>query len=103
MDPQALKQQLVKDLDIESLPEVLQDEIIEGLGQNVMKRVTLEILKKIPEDKRDEFESISEKGDQEQARAFIGQYIPNLDEFTAQVTTKEVNEYKELVEKKLAK
>ena len=99
MDPQELKQQLIKDLDIESLSEELQDEIIDGLGQIGMKRVTLEILKKIPEDKRDEFESISESGDQTKAKAFIEQYIPNLDEFTTQVTTKEVNEYKELVNK----
>ena len=96
MDPEEIKKQIVTDLKIENLPESLQNDIIEKLGQNVLQRVALEILKKIPKEHHDEFDAVSDAGDPDKTRSFIEQFIPNLDEFTKQVTTREIAEFKEL-------
>ena len=96
MDTEEIKKQIVADLKIDNLPDSLQNDIIEKLGQNVLQRVTLEILKQIPKEHHNEFDTISDSGDPDKIRSFIEQFIPNLDEFTKQVTAKEIIEFKAL-------
>jgi len=96
MDTQEIRNQIITDLKLDNLPESLQNDIIEKLGQNVLQRVALEILKEIPEERRDEFDIVSEAGDLDKTRFFVEQFIPNLDDFTKKVTTKEIEEFKNL-------
>jgi hypothetical protein len=96
MDPHALRAQLVQDLNLKDIPESTQNEIIDQLGQNVMRRVTMEILKKIPENKYDEFDQISRTGDVTQIQNYIAQYIPDTDAFIREKTKETVDEFKSL-------
>jgi len=96
MDTQEIRKQIITDLKLDNLPESLQNDIIEKLGQNILQRVALEILKEIPEERRDEFDIVSDAGDLDKTRCFVEQFIPNLDEFTKQVTAKEIEEFKNL-------
>lgn len=98
MDHEQIRAQIIQDLGISSLPEEAQNEIIESLGQNIIRRVTLEILKQIPEDKHEEFDDISQTGDQSQIMAFIETYIPNADEFIQTKTQETIDEFKSLAE-----
>ncbi len=93
---QQVPQMILEDLGITSLPPAAQEEIVARLGQNVLQHLTLAILEKVPEGKRDEFEKLSANKDEEGVEAFLRNEIPNLDEFVKKEVKKSISEYKKI-------
>ncbi len=91
-----LRQIILKDLKIDSLPIEVQDKILEKLGGNIIKRITLAVLKNLPEEARPEFEKLSEAGDEIKMQEFFRNTIPNFEELTQKTIKETINEYKEI-------
>ncbi len=94
-----LAQEATKKLNIASLSIPVQEEIISRVGQNIIKRVSVEIFKTLPKDKRPEFEEFIGSGDVDGLYAFLKPLVPDLDAFIERETEKEIKLTKELVEK----
>ena len=92
IDIQKINQDLVSELNIKDLPEQVQNDIIDGLGQNILEKVILELIKKIPEDKREVFDSLR---DPKEIQTFVSEYIPDYDGFVQSVVNKEITEFKQ--------
>lgn len=87
---------LVKDLGLEGIPKDVQDEVIARVGENILRRITVAIVEKIPPAARQEFDSISEAGDSERMRTFLNAQIPDFDAFVKNEVHKSVEEFKQL-------
>ena len=81
--------QIIAELEIQNLPPEIQAEIISMLGQNVMSRVVLEIVKVLPKSQYDTFESFMDSGDLDGLRAFLMPHIPDLSDFVRREASKE--------------
>ncbi len=76
-----LKENIIKELGLENLPEEKKLEILLGIGRVIQQNVILRILDELPEKDKDEFDKLlGEKGDDEEAvLKFLQSKIPNLD------------------------
>ncbi len=93
---QQIPSMILEDLGIGDLSKEAQEEIITQLGQNVLQHLTVAILEKVPEGKRQEFESLSATKDEEKIEAFLRTEIPNLDDFVKKEVKKSIGEYKKI-------
>ena len=75
-----LQKEILKDLNIDHLPEADQEKILAKLGEVITQKIALEILKNLPEDKREEFKKLSESEDITELDDFVRANIPNSDE-----------------------
>ncbi len=96
MDLQELKQIIIKEIGIATLSSDAQDKILEKLGGNIVKRLSLAILKNLPEEARPEFEKISAAGDEIKLREFLKNTIPNFEELTQKTIKETIDEYKKI-------
>lgn len=78
MNNQELRDILIKELGIASLPEEAQDEIVGKLGEVILKSLTVAIFEKLSNDARIEFDRISAKGDHALIQEFLEENIPDL-------------------------
>ena len=91
-----LRQIILKDLKIGHLSSDAQDKILEKLGENIVKRITLVVLENLPEEARPEFDTISESGDQKKLQEFLKSQIPNIEELLQKTIQLTINEFKEM-------
>lgn len=82
-------QQLIREMGLEGYSRDAQAEFIEVLGTNALMRVTLELLKVLPEDLHARFDSYIESGDVVGLREFLQPHIPDLDRFFQHEVMKE--------------
>jgi hypothetical protein len=68
----------------------VQTELIGNIGQLALKRVILEVFKKVPEEEHEMLESLIGSGDAASMRDIMEAHIPNLDEFIAETIRKEI-------------
>ncbi|MCK5096024.1 MAG: hypothetical protein KAR24_01575 [Candidatus Pacebacteria bacterium] len=94
MNPTDLKKRLSKEIDLGHLPEVLQIETMQKLVYMTMRSLAAEIIKQIPENRLTEFNMVNDAGDSEKTKAFLGNFIHNLDAFTDDIIRKEVEKFK---------
>jgi len=87
---------IVQELELNDLPEEARNQIITKLGENILKRITITVLDKLPEDKRGEFETISKEGDVEKMQEFMRNNIANVDTLIEQEIRKNIEEFKEM-------
>lgn len=78
MNNQELRDILIKELGIESLPEEAQDEIVSKLGEIILKSLTVAIFEKLSTEARAEFDRITEKGDHVMIQEFLEASVPDL-------------------------
>lgn len=78
MNNTQLREILIRELGIESLPEEAQDEIVSKLGEIILKSLTIAIFEKLSEDARKEFEHISAKGDNAMIQEFLEENVTDL-------------------------
>ena len=78
MNNQEIRDVLINELGIESLPEEAQNEVVAKVGDIILKSLTLAILDKLSIEARAEFEHISEKGDEVLIQEFLNDNVPNL-------------------------
>lgn len=69
------REEIIKELELGGLPPEAQDEIIAKFAENLLKKIAIVMLEKLPEDKRGEFETLVNTGDAAQAYAFMGTHI----------------------------
>jgi len=91
-----LRQTILNGLKIGHLPIDAQDKILERLGENIVKRITLAVLENLPEGARGEFDMISESGDEEKMREFLRSQIPDFEELIQKTIKFTVEEFKGL-------
>lgn len=91
-----LRQIILRDLGIGSLPLASQDKILEKLGGNITKRITLAVLENLPEKAREEFDFISESGDDMKMQDFLKSQISNFEELIQKTIKFTIGEFKEL-------
>jgi len=93
---QELRQIILKDLAIGHLPIETQDKILEKLGENITKRITLAVLENLPEDAQSEFDVISASGDDIKMQEFLKSKIPGIEELIQKTIQFTINEFKEI-------
>lgn len=94
MKPQ--RQVIVEELGLESLSIEAQDEIIGTVGQNILMRVLLAILDKLPPDAQEGFKALTEEARGDEAEALASQYILDLPAFITEESRKALTEFKEI-------
>lgn len=92
VDVQQVKKDLREDLNMSNLPDDVQAEIVDMVSQNVIEKVVLETVKRIPKEKRGAFNSLRSPQD---IQNFINEHISNYDEFVRDVIQKEVSIFKQ--------
>ncbi len=95
--PQSLRELVLKYLDIAHLPDADQQEILAGIGENVIKAITIAILGSIPQSAHEKFKELRAAGDNEVLTQFLKQYIQNLEELVEEETRRCVEEFKQIV------
>ena len=97
MNPQdTIRQALVEELEIVSMPKELQDEAIAAAGGPILQSVMIDILEKLPPAQRDAFQKALEAGDQKSIEALITANIPDPATFIGQSVEKAIAEFKSL-------
>lgn len=89
----AIRNMLVSQLGLSDLPADMQEKVISQFGENVLKRVTVAVLEKLPEEKRDEFARLTEAEDATKMQAFLKENIPDLDAVVGEEARKELEEF----------
>ena len=85
-----VSQMVLKDLGLENADPIGQAEVIASIGQNIMDRVLLEVLKVIPQNDHDEFHAILEKGSPVEIRDFLKVRITDFDQFVQHYAAQEL-------------
>ncbi len=91
-----LRRTILEDLGIGHLPLDTQDKILEKLGENIIKRITLVVLENLPEDAQPEFDVVSASGDEAKMQEFLKSKIPNVEELIQKAIQGTISEFKEL-------
>lgn len=94
MNQDELKSIIAKDIGVENLSQEDQNEIISRLGGIITQRIVLEIIKRLPEENRNEYEEIGISGDEQKMQEFLGKYIPDAKNFIHDVIKKEIEDFK---------
>jgi len=87
---------ILKEIGIESMSQEMQDKILEKLGGNIMKRISLAVLKALPEEAQPEFETISASGDDIKMQEFLRSKISGLEDLVQKTMKNTIEEYKQM-------
>lgn len=98
LDQTQLRDELIKAFHLEQIPEDKRDELLEKMGEALLKRVFLATMEKIGDEGVAEYEMLLEKqATPEEVDAFFEKKIPGYDVFVREVAT----EFKEEMTKQL--
>ena len=90
-----MTQAVLREFALENASEDERSRFLAGLGENIMGRIMIEVLKVLPEQRRAEFDELVGSGGPEALEKFIYPYIPNFDLFVQQEARKEIDRTKE--------
>ena len=88
---------IIDELGISDLPVDAQDRIISQFTENLVKSIALAIMERLPEDKRGEFEKLSEAGEQEKINQFLTAQIPDYQNLVQNEVNSAKEEFKKMV------
>ncbi len=94
--------QLIKGMKIENEDPAAQARIFSLVGELVMQKVTLELLKRLPKSEGEKFEALIGSGDMQAMRELLEPHIPHLDAFIQEEAKKEFELLTSRMEQKLA-
>ncbi len=94
-------QAVLREFSLEDASDDERARFLAGLGENIMGRIMIEVLKILPEPRRAEFDELMGGGDPEALEKFIYPYIPNFDLFVQQEARKEIDRTKEYMQEDL--
>ena len=98
LDQTQLREELIKAFHLEQVPEDKRDELLEKMGEALLKRVFLATMEKIGDEGVKEYEALLEKeAKQEEIEAFFETKIPGYSVFVREVA----EEFKEEMTKAL--
>ena len=86
------RQMLVKEMGLEILPKIIQDEHIEKFEGLVQVAGGLEFVKRLPKDKEKEFHALCDAKDDTATEAFVEQFMPGGFAALAQEITEQLLE-----------
>lgn len=93
-----IKNSILNELGLSSLPDNYKDEFLSRLGEGLIKRITAAVLEKLPERLRGEFEALSKAGDNDKMHQFLKDSIPNIDEITQRELKEGIEEFKNIAD-----
>lgn len=96
MNNSELRDILIKELGIESLPEEAQEEVVAKLGEVILKSLTIAIFDKLSKEARIEFEKITEKGDYAMIQEFLEENVPDMHTLMEEEVKKTLQNFAEL-------
>ena len=91
MDTQKIKQSIIEELGLGSLPEEKQTELLTAMTESVLKRITIKTLELLSEEDRAEFDKLRETDEPDKITEFLRTKISNYDAMVEGV----VREFKE--------
>ncbi len=98
IDYSELKQEFVKEFHLENVPEDKQEELLEKMGEALLKRIFLETMEKIGEAGVTEYEALlDKKASQEEIDAFFESKIPGYNRFVSEIVEAFKEEMKKAV------
>jgi hypothetical protein len=98
LDQAQLREELIKAFHLENIPEDKRDELMEKMGEVLVKRVFLATMEKIGDEGVKEYEALLDKeAKAEEIEAFFESKIPGYDVFVKGVAT----EFKDEMAKEL--
>lgn len=86
MDQEKTMQKLFKELGIDDLPEDKQLSLLQTMTESLLKRLTLNVLEKLSEGDRGEFEKIQEEEDAKKMEEFLRSKIDDYDKLVEDTT-----------------
>ena len=92
-----LKDIIIEQLGIGSLPQEEQDEIVAGISGNVLQAITIAVLERVPQDARPTFDDLKLRGDKVALQKFLQKYVDDLEELVHEETKKSIAEFKAIV------
>ena len=86
---------IAADLGIKDLPTEEQQALIGQFGEVTLKAATLSVLRKLAEDKRDEFAKLAEAGDAAALKTFLDREVPEHEDIAKAAVAEEVKRFKD--------
>ncbi len=96
MNPQELKDQIIKELQIEHLTPEQQQRIISELSEIILQRITSLALAKVPESEMAQLDSLLEQGNQDTVSERLKQLVPDIEQIAQTVTQEAIEEFRAL-------
>ncbi len=92
------KDELIKkitdELDISDISKEMRDKIITKLGENILKKLTIQVFDEIPKEEHAELKTILESGNMDNAYKFLNDKISNFDDFVSKSAKSTIDEFK---------
>ncbi len=94
------KDELIKkitdELDISDISKEMRDKIITKLGENILKKLTIQVFDEIPKEEHAELKTILESGNMDNAYKFLNDKISNFDDFVSKSAKGTIDEFKKM-------
>lgn len=103
IDKEELRKRIIAELNIGHLTNEEQETVINKVSEVLMKRATLEVMRRIPEDQLDELDKLTEAEDGAGIQKLVAKYVPNVEEVVTQAAKDGLAEHKRLVTELAAK
>lgn len=81
MNTEEMRAMIAEELDLEDLAPDMQEKVIDQFTENALKRVTISLFERLPEDAKAEFTRLGDASDAEGVLKLFKDNIPNLDDF----------------------
>ena len=91
MATKKLQQTILEELELTDLPEETQIKLLTQMTESVLKRITIRVLERLPEQDRIDLEKLQADGDLEKVNEFLKDKIPNYEQMIQEI----VSEFKE--------
>src|SRR3990167_4735520 len=89
-----LTKAIARDLSISDLPINQQQELIAQFGEVALKAATLSVVKKLSDDKKEEFMKLAEAGDPSALKVFLDREVPGHEDLAKAAVAEEVKKFK---------
>lgn len=94
------KDELIKkitdELDISDISKEMRDKIITKLGENILKKLTIQVFDEIPKEEHGELKTILGSGNMDNAYKFLNDKISNFDDFVSKSAKSTIDEFKKM-------
>lgn len=94
-----IQQNIIKELGLEELSEEDRADIVISMSESVLKRIAVNVLEKLSDADREEFEKLQENASPDQIDAFLQSKIENYEQIVEDTVIEFKNEMKESINK----
>lgn len=98
--PKKIKDDIIKELELDKLPSEKKEEIIDSLAELIIKRVLVRVLENIPDSDRAAFDEVCDGGDAEKINGFLEEKVSDYQGLVAdeiKKTKEEINQTVEMI------